>query len=156
MSILDWSTNPANNTLKPGIDWSEGMLPSQVNNSARQMMADMANWLVTPSFPDATSLTFAGTVTAATIAATTAMTVNGVAVFTAAGGTFTGNFGRDANFFFSLASSNPRITFDSGDYLEYDRTANKLTFYVGSTAKASIDSSGNMKLAGNITAATTP
>lgn len=45
MSIYDWSTNPANNAIKPGIDWSENMLPSQVNNSARQMMADVASYV---------------------------------------------------------------------------------------------------------------
>ena len=31
----------------------------------------------------------------------------------------------DANFTLSIVSSNPRITFDSGDYLEYNRAANR-------------------------------
>lgn len=53
MAFTDWSTNPANNAIKPGIDWSEGMLPSQVNNSARSMMADLASWLAAPTFPTA-------------------------------------------------------------------------------------------------------
>jgi len=50
MSLYDWDTNPANNTAKPGIDWSEGMLPSAVNNSARQMMADLKAFLASPVF----------------------------------------------------------------------------------------------------------
>ncbi|SCW57099.1 hypothetical protein SAMN02927924_01440 [Sphingobium faniae] len=40
----NWSTNPASNTLIDGINWSENQLPSTVNNSARQMMADLATW----------------------------------------------------------------------------------------------------------------
>lgn len=50
MGFYDWDTNPANNTSKPGIDWSEGMLPSGVNNSARQMMADLKAFLASPQF----------------------------------------------------------------------------------------------------------
>ena len=50
MSLYDWDTNSANNTSKPGIDWSEGMLPSAVNNSARQMMADLKAFLASPQF----------------------------------------------------------------------------------------------------------
>lgn len=42
MAFSDWSTVAANNGAMPGIIWSEGMLPSQINNSARQMMADLA------------------------------------------------------------------------------------------------------------------
>jgi hypothetical protein len=42
MAFTDWSTNPALNANQPGIDWAEGMEPKEVNNSARQMMADLA------------------------------------------------------------------------------------------------------------------
>lgn len=42
MSFNDWSPVAANNATKPGINWAEGMQPSDVNNSARQMMADLA------------------------------------------------------------------------------------------------------------------
>lgn len=45
MSISDWSTTAANNaTAAPGINWAEGQAPSTVNDSARQMMADVATW----------------------------------------------------------------------------------------------------------------
>lgn len=42
MAFSDWSTTPANNATKPGINWAEGMAPKDVNDSARQMMADLA------------------------------------------------------------------------------------------------------------------
>lgn len=61
MSILDWSTNPLNNAIKPGLTWAEGMFPSDVNGSARVMMADIATWLKSPSFPDASEILINGT-----------------------------------------------------------------------------------------------
>lgn len=42
MAFSDWETTAANNATKPGINWAEGMAPDAINNSARQMMADMA------------------------------------------------------------------------------------------------------------------
>lgn len=45
MSIAQWSTTAANNaTAADNINWAEGQAPSTVNNSARQEMADVANW----------------------------------------------------------------------------------------------------------------
>lgn len=44
-SIWQWSVTPANNaTADPTINWSEGMSPSSVNDSARAMMAVVAKW----------------------------------------------------------------------------------------------------------------
>ena len=44
-AIWNWSTTPANNaTADPTIGWSEGMSPSSVNDSARAMMARIAEW----------------------------------------------------------------------------------------------------------------
>jgi hypothetical protein len=44
-SVYDWSTTPATNaTADPNINWAEGMLPSQVNDSARATMAAVAAW----------------------------------------------------------------------------------------------------------------
>lgn len=37
--IRSWSTTAASNTSVDGIDWTEGMQPEKVNDSARQMMA---------------------------------------------------------------------------------------------------------------------
>ena len=73
MSLYDWDTNPANNTSKPGIDWSEGMLPSAVNNSARQMMADLKAFLASPTFTGTATvenLTVTGTATIASYSGT--------------------------------------------------------------------------------------
>lgn len=45
MSLWQWSTTPANNaTAATNINWAEGQAPSTVNDSARQMMADVATW----------------------------------------------------------------------------------------------------------------
>lgn len=245
MAFSDWSTNPANNAVKPGIDWAENMLPGAVNGSARQMMADLATWRDTPTFPSGFATLTIGTLTltnpltvaqggtggttqatartglglgtmatanTADYAATTGATFTGqvdvtaqmradffvlrsnqaapavdasvfrpadnVLALGAAGAerfrvnvtgavvtgtlgvtgnsTFNGQISRDANFSLDVVSSKPRITFDSGDYLEYDRTANKLVLVVGATAVASVDGSGNLKVLGNITAATAP
>lgn len=40
-----WSSTASNNaTIDPSISWAEGMSPSSVNDSARGMMARLANW----------------------------------------------------------------------------------------------------------------
>ena len=45
MALWQWSTTPANNaTSAPPINWAEGMPPGLVDDSARQMMADVATW----------------------------------------------------------------------------------------------------------------
>src|SRR5690606_14780309 len=45
-SIYDWSTDPASNaTADEDINWAEGMPPSGVNNSARQMMGRVAEYI---------------------------------------------------------------------------------------------------------------
>jgi hypothetical protein len=45
MALWQWSTTPANNaTAATAINWAEGQPPSSVNDSARQMMADVAAW----------------------------------------------------------------------------------------------------------------
>lgn len=43
--VWQWSkTASTNSTADPGINWSEGMSPSSVNDSARAMMAALASW----------------------------------------------------------------------------------------------------------------
>jgi microcystin-dependent protein len=45
MSIDQWSSTPANNASGvTGVNWAEGQAPSTVNDSARQLMADVATW----------------------------------------------------------------------------------------------------------------
>lgn len=69
MSLWQWSTTPANNATAGAIDWAEGQPPSTVNDSARQMMADVATWFagpewlnygLTPTYVSATQFTVTG------------------------------------------------------------------------------------------------
>lgn len=62
MSLKDWSIVPGDNAAKPGINWPEGMPPRDVNDSARQMMADLA---VLPGTKGADSVGFSHAETAA-------------------------------------------------------------------------------------------
>lgn len=55
-----YSTTPGNNTSAPPDGWPEGMAPSAVNNAARQMMAQMAEW-----YRDAEWVDYADTVVGA-------------------------------------------------------------------------------------------
>jgi len=48
MAIRDWSTTPGNNANVGSINWAEGMPPSKVNDSARQTMADVADYVSNP------------------------------------------------------------------------------------------------------------
>lgn len=50
MALWQWSTTPANNASAGAIDWAEGQPPSTVNDSARQMMADVATWFASPEW----------------------------------------------------------------------------------------------------------
>jgi hypothetical protein len=50
MALWQWSTTPANNASAGAIDWAEGQPPSTVNDSARQMMADVATWFANPEW----------------------------------------------------------------------------------------------------------
>lgn len=70
MGIENYSKTPASNDDTPPNGWPEGMLPSQVNNSARQNMADTRTWYedsqwvnygYTPTYASATSFTIATT-----------------------------------------------------------------------------------------------
>lgn len=69
MPLYQWSTTPGNNASAGLINWAEGQAPSTVNDSARQMMADVATWFVspewlnyglTPTYVNATQFTLSG------------------------------------------------------------------------------------------------
>lgn len=46
MTIAQWSTTAGNNASGvTNVNWAEGMPPSAVNDSARNMMADVATWV---------------------------------------------------------------------------------------------------------------
>lgn len=74
MALWQWSTTPANNASGvTSINWAEGQPPSSVNDSARQMMADIAGWYQsgpewlaygdTPTYVSATQFTVPGNLT---------------------------------------------------------------------------------------------
>jgi hypothetical protein len=48
----------------------------------------------------------------------------------------------DANFYLGVVSSQPRILWDATDSLQYDRTANALTTYIGGAAQFTVNPSG--------------
>lgn len=75
MALWQWSPTPANNaTAVTNVNWQEGQAPSTVNDSARQMMADVATqfqngweWLNfgdTPTYVSTTQFTVPGNLTA--------------------------------------------------------------------------------------------
>lgn len=47
MAIKDWSTIAGSNSTVGNINWAEGQAPSTVNNSSREMMAELATYLQT-------------------------------------------------------------------------------------------------------------
>ena len=63
MSLYQYSTTPATNaTAADDINWSTGVVPSQVDDNNKQQMADIADWLLDL----ACSITTGGTSSAAT------------------------------------------------------------------------------------------
>jgi hypothetical protein len=48
--------------------------------------------------------------------------------------TFSGDIKRDTQFFLGLSSSQPYLNFDAGDYIYYNRTANTLSFVIGTSS----------------------
>lgn len=138
MSLLDWSPTAANNTSKPGIDWSEGQLPGTVNGSARGMMADVASWLTTPTFPSASSLSVGGV--------TLAKTTDLAAYALLSGATFAGTITApaiavDANVkFFKPTATLVDVVFDASDVLRFDQSGNQWDFLLGGVSKLSINS----------------
>lgn len=74
MALWQWSTTAASNaTAATNINWQEGQDPSTVNDSARQMMADVATWFQngaewlnmgdTPTYVSGTQFTVPGNLT---------------------------------------------------------------------------------------------
>lgn len=72
MTLSQWSTSPSNNASGvTNVNWAEGMAPAQVNDSARQQMADVATWYRTDAewidrndsatYVSSTQIKFAGT-----------------------------------------------------------------------------------------------
>ena len=60
----------------------------------------------------------------------------------AAGQIFTGTLGRDARFYLDLGNGNPVVSFDTADYLYFDRAADTLSLFIGNLARFVISASG--------------
>ncbi len=73
-----------------------------------------------------------------------------------AGDTFSGAIKRDPDFYMEMQGSNPIISFDGNDFIQYDRAANKFNFIIGSVVQASIDATGTLRVRGNVIGNTTP
>jgi hypothetical protein len=170
--ISEFDVDPSNNTDINSINIAEGCAPSGINNAIRQLMSDLKEQQTGASGDNFTvggNLAVTGT-----SAFTGATTFNGAVVFsstvtglgtmsaqnkeavdieggtidatvigggTAAAGTFT-----TATATTVALPSNWTVTVSDG----------KLTFSSSGTAKASIDSSGNLIVSGNVTAYGTP
>ena len=65
MAMSSWSTNPELNVLaNTGFSMDENMAPSAINNSVRQLMADVRTWVTTGALTfDVTTLANDGTPT---------------------------------------------------------------------------------------------
>jgi hypothetical protein len=59
-----------------------------------------------------------------------------------AGPEFFGRVQFGDNQFYARLNTNPFLTFDSSDYISYDRTSNIMGFYIGGTAELLIDANG--------------
>lgn len=83
MSMSQWSTTAANNASGvTSVNWAEGQAPSTVNDSARQVMADVANWYgQNVSNLGLASVSGTNTITATGPAAMAAYALNQVFIF---------------------------------------------------------------------------
>jgi hypothetical protein len=70
---------------------------------------------------------------------TQALTVTGSSI---ASGT---SYFTDTSYYAFVTSTTAYLNFDSGDWLEYQRSANKLVAYMGSNPKFAVESSGNLQ-----------
>lgn len=77
--IWDWSTTASSNATVGDVDWAEGMEASQVNNSAREMMAHWANGILDQSG----ALTSGGTTAALTLTTNSGIDSNRDGIFAA-------------------------------------------------------------------------
>ena len=56
----------------------------------------------------------------------------------------------DSNYSLAIVAANPRITYDTGDYVEYNRAGNYFTWVIGTTEIARLDSTGKFQIDGEI------
>ena len=136
MTISNYSTTASNNTSINGINISEGMSPSDVNNSIRSQLADIRSgfndkeWFLLGDGDQTTTFNraSASSVTVASNISSTYHVGRRVKIIGSATGTI---FGKIATSSFSSPNTTISFTFDSGTINSGDST---VAVYVGSPA----------------------
>ncbi len=135
--ISTWSTTAANNNSAVPDGWAESMLPSGVNNSAREMMAQIRDswntkeWFLLGDGDGTTTFTYASA-TSVTIASdiTSTYHVGRRVKVIGANTSTTGIYGKIATSSYSSPNTTLTFTFDSGSISSSDATVD---VYAGST-----------------------
>jgi len=135
--ISTWSTTAANNNSAVPDGWAESMLPSGVNNSAREMMAQIRDvwndkeWFLLGDGDGTTTFTYASA-TSVTIASdiTSTYHVGRRVKVIGANTSTTGIYGKIATSSYSSPNTTLTFTFDSGSISASDSTVD---VYAGST-----------------------
>ena len=135
--ISTWSTTAANNNSAVPDGWAESMLPSGVNNSAREMMAQIRDvwndkeWFLLGDGDGTTTFTYASA-TSVTIASdiTSTYHVGRRVKVIGANTSVTGIYGKIATSSYSSPNTTLTFTFDSGSISASDSTVD---VYAGST-----------------------
>ena len=114
MGIESYSTTAASNNSSPPNGWPENMAPSAVNNSARQMMADIRTWYEDAQWINyGDSFSYASTTSVSVATDLTARYPEGRRI--KAVGTSTGTiFGTIASSSYSAPNTTVTATWDSG------------------------------------------
>lgn len=139
--VSEWSATASNNTDIAGINIAEGCAPSGINNAIRELMAQVKDM---QTGTDADNLVVGG-----------AFTCSGAAVFSstvALGSTATAttqSAGDNSTKVATTAYIDRSITLSNWTIIE---SSGVLYFKYSGTNKMKIDSSGNLTVAGNITA----
>jgi hypothetical protein len=135
--ISTWSTTAANNNSAVPDGWAESMMPSGVNNSAREMMAQIRavwndkEWFILGDGDAATTFTYASA-TSVTVASdiTSTYHVGRRVKVIGANTSVTGIYGKIATSSYSSPNTTLTFTFDSGSISSSDATVD---VYAGST-----------------------
>jgi len=133
--ISTWSTTAANNNSAVPDGWAESMLPSGVNNSAREMMAQIRDvwndkeWFLLGDGDGTTTFTYASA-TSVTIASDITSTYHVGRRVKVIGSNTGTKYGKIATSSYSSPNTTLTFTFDSGSISSSDATVD---VYAGST-----------------------
>jgi hypothetical protein len=174
MAYTKYSLTPANNNATPPDGAPEGMLPSAVNDTLRDMMAqirDCGDGIRGGTYTMTAPVITGGSITGATVSGGTftSPVITGGSIsgttFSSAAATITGGSINGTPIGASTASTVAATTmtattvigttFTNGNWTTVVES-NVLKFKYSGVTKASLDSSGNLIVSGNVTAFGTP